>query len=119
QPRAREAQRLVPRDIDMAEARRARTLGILGVEVSELAAVAQEHAVHRGVVAHPYALELAVPRSGVQVAAHRAVRADGRADLEIPDAAAVAERLVGEHAGGAELDEVPGERAFERALLEA
>src|SRR5213075_1324011 len=78
-----------------------------------------EDAVYRGVVAHAHALELAMARAGMQVAADRAVRADRRADLEIPDAAAVAERLVGEHAGRAELDEVPGERAFERALLEA
>src|SRR4029453_19174767 len=112
-------ERVVPRAGVAVEAHLARAPRVLDVTVAELAAVAQEHAVHRRVVADPHPLQLAVARARQDVAAPRAVGADRRREAQVPDAAAVAEQLVGEHAGGTHLDKVAGERALERALLEA
>ena len=58
-------------------------------------------------------------RSGAEVAADRAVRTDRRRLLQVPHPRAIAEQLVGEDAGRAQLDQVARERTLERALLEA
>ena len=60
----------------------------------------------------------AVPLTGDGVAAEAAVHADRRRGLEVPLARVVLlERLVREHAGGADLDQVAAELAFERAVF--
>ena len=52
------------------------------------------------------------------VASDAAVNADGRSGLEVPLTRVVLfERLVRKNAGGADLDQVPAEFAFERALF--
>src|SRR5439155_6719618 len=116
---AREPERVLPAHGLAAHPDLAWALGIHDEAVPELAAVAKEHAVHGGVLVHPHALELAVAGAGAHRAADRAVRAHRVRDLEVPHPRAVAEQLVGEHPGGAELDQVAGERALERAVLEA
>src|SRR5438552_16096974 len=111
---AGDPERIVPAHLLAAQPHDARALRILDPAEPELAAVAQEHAVHRVVLAHPDAHQLAVARAGTEVATNRAVGADRGRLLQVPYPGAVAEQLVGEDAGGAELDQVSRERALER-----
>src|SRR5262249_29375698 len=86
--------------------------------VTESAAVAQEVAVDLVVVAGQDAPEHSVPFAGVGVTADAAVDADRRRKLQVPLAGVMAlQRLVREHAGRADLDEVPAEFAFQEAVL--
>ena len=97
-------------------ARGAHPLGSVDVGVAEAPAVAEPHLVDVAVVAARDAAQLAVPRPGVHVAAQPAVLAHGRRRLQVPLARVVPrQRLVGEHAGGADLDEVAAELALQRA----
>jgi hypothetical protein len=81
-------------------------------------AIAEEVAVDRGVEAVVHALELAVALAGQGIAAPGAAGAHRGRGLQIPLARVVVDQgLVGEHAGGADLDEVAGELALEHAVL--
>ena len=87
---------------------------------AEAAAVAEEHLVDVAVEAPLHAAQLAVARRQRRRAAEAAVRAHRRRRLQVPLARVPArERLVVEHAGGADLDEVAAELALERAALGA
>ena len=92
----------------------------IDVVEAEAAAVAQEVAVHVCVVAVVHALQQAVALARADVAAHGAAVAHGRCRLQVPLAGVgLRERLVGEHAGGAHLDEVAGEHVLQHAFFRA
>ena len=85
---------------------------------AEPSPVAQEVAVHFRVVAVVDALEVAVAFAREDVAADGAAGTHGGRRLEVPLARVLlAERAVGEYAGRAHLDQVPGELALEDAVL--
>ena len=87
---------------------------------AEAAAVAEEHLVDVAVEAPLHAAQLAVARRQRRGAAEAAVRAHRRRRLQVPLARVPArERLVVEHAGRADLDEVAAELALQRAALGA
>ncbi len=94
-------------------------LGVDELE-TEPAAVAEEHPVDVAVEAREHAAHLAVARRRVGVAAEATVGAHRRCALQIPFARVpVRERLVVEHARGADLDEVAAELTLERTALVA
>src|SRR6185312_8022722 len=85
--------------------------------VAEPTSVAEEIPVDLMVVAVADASQLAVALAGQRVAADRAVHAHGRRRLQIPLSGVVLlERLVVEHAGRTDLDEVARKAALERAV---
>ena len=85
---------------------------------AEAPPVAQEVSVHFAVVAVVDALEHTVAFRRKGVAAHRAVRTNGRGGLQVPLAGVdLGERLVREHAGGAHLHQIAGELALQHAVL--
>jgi hypothetical protein len=87
---------------------------------AEAAAVAEEHLVDVAVEAPLHTAQLAVARRQRGRAAEAAVRAHRRRRLQVPLARVAArERLVVEHAGRADLDEVAAELALQRAALGA
>src|SRR5205823_6570662 len=74
--------------------------------------------VHRRVLARGETHELAAPRVDVDVAAHRAGRADARRVLEVPRARQEAIRLAGQRAHGTDVGGVAREDGVERAAGE-
>ena len=86
--------------------------------VAVAAAVAEEVAVDLAVVAVADAAQRAVALARDGVAAEAAVHADRRRRLQIPLARVVLlQRLVGEDAGRADLDQVAAELALQHAVL--
>ena len=80
--------------------------------------VTEEVAVHFRVVAVVDALQVAVAFARKDIAPDGTAGADRRGRLEVPLARVLlGERAVGEHPGGADLDQVPGELALEDAVL--
>src|SRR5579883_2816065 len=105
------------RDWLAAQTRLADALPAVDEFVAVAAAVAEEVAVDGVVVAVHDAAHGAVALTGGRVAAEAAMHADGGRHLQVPFARVVAlEGGVGEDAGGADLDEVAGELAFEHAI---
>src|SRR5690606_26254413 len=84
---------------------------------AEAATVTDEVAVDLVVVTVHHAAQGAVALAGSDVAADAAAGADGRRGLQVPLAhIALAEGLVGEDAGRADLGEVAGKFAFQGAV---
>ena len=84
---------------------------------AETAAIAEEIVVDLAVKTVLDALEHALTRTGAGVAAQRAMGADAGGILHVPFTVVVgAQRLVGEHAGGADLHQVARELAVEGAV---
>ena len=93
---------------------------VVHIASAEAAPVADEVAIEFAVVAVDDAAQFAVALAGCDVAANAAAGADRGRGLQIPLAGVVfAEDLVGENPGGANLDEIAAELAFEHALAVA
>ena len=96
----------------------AETLRVVHITGAETPPVTEEIPVHLAVVTVDDAAQAAValPRRGV--AAHRAARAHRRRRLQIPLAGVLlAEHLVGENPGGADLHQIAAELALQRPLF--
>ncbi len=91
------------------------TIRPVGVAVSVPAPVADEMAVDVGGVGRFHPDHFPIPGQRRGVAAQAAVDAEGRGSLEIPAPAFVAGGLVGIDSGGADVDDVSREGAFQRA----
>ena len=105
--------RLVPGDFPAAEARPAGPLRVIGIGKGVTAPVADEIAVHRVVGPALQAHHFPVFGAAHGVAAQGAVEAQGRAPLKIPPPALEPGGLIGEHPGGADIDEIAGKGAFQ------
>ncbi len=118
-PAAQQRRRAAQRSAGILGARRGTDAVRRVDEVRAIAAaVADEVAVDRVVVAVEHAAQPPFARVRPDVAAQAAMRADRRRAGQVPLAHVVPrERLVGEHAGRADLGQIAGEGAFQHARL--
>ncbi|VXD01138.1 conserved hypothetical protein [Pseudomonas sp. 8Z] len=115
---------LVQRGVDAdglaCQQRLTRAICVVDVAIAEAATVTEEVLVHRAVETVLDAAQLAVALAGADVAAAGATVTDARGELHVPLAVVtLGVGLVGEYAGRADLDQIAGELALQRAVLDA